>query len=94
MRYHEKILDKIFTSEDILSQMITNAKNQGAKNFDMFYSLANALSELKEIVKTDKKIDSFFLKKWDAIIGWAPKVFEGHPLLDIIRDIDEIILLK
>jgi hypothetical protein len=33
-----------------------------------------------------------FCKKWDNIMGWAPKVFEDHPLLDLLREIDEAIM--
>ena len=25
-------------------------------------------------------------------MGWAPKVFEDHPLLDLLREIDEAIM--
>jgi hypothetical protein len=88
-QYSGDLISKIEQSKNILSQMISNAISQQAQNFDMLYSLQHALEELKFIVQNKSPADNLFLQKWDNIMGWAPRVLEDHPLLDLIRGIDK-----
>ena len=92
MKYSNGISKKVEDSKVILTEMITNAQKQGAQNFDMLYVLQDALEELYLKIGNKEKIDIPLLKKWDNIMGWVPKVFEGHPLLDLIREIDKVIM--
>lgn len=92
MESSKDILGKVEEAKTIIAEMILSAKSQRAKNFDMLYVLQNALEELGIIMKNEQKVNSNFLKKWDSIMGWAPKVFEDHPLLDLLRDIDKVII--
>ena len=86
------IYNKVEKSKEILSEMIENSKKQGALNFDMFYYLQDGLKELSTVLEKKQEINLVFCKKWDNIMGWAPKVFEDHPLLDLLREIDEAIM--
>lgn len=89
MSYSQNLLDNIEKAKLLLEQMITNAEKQNARNFQMLYSLQNALKELEIKRLQNGKIDSSFMSKWDEIMGWIPRVFEGHSMLRIIRSIDE-----
>jgi hypothetical protein len=89
--FKESILVDIESSKAILSEMITRANKQGAKNIGMLSTLNQGLNELTEVLK-DKKVNQDFLKKWNSIMGWAPKVFEEHPLLDLLRNIDNMLM--
>jgi hypothetical protein len=68
--------------------MIENARTQKAKNFEMLYLLSDALKNLHQVVLARQRVGSKFIATWNNIMGWAPKVFEDHPLLDILRKID------
>ncbi len=86
------ICNKVEESKTILSEMIENAKKQGALNFEMFFCLQDGLNELSTLIENKQDINYVFLKKWENVMGWAPKVFEDHPLLYLLREIDEVIL--
>ena len=92
MQYSNDISTKIDDSILILNQMIENAKSQGAQNFDMLHTLAEALKDLQIKVANKQKVDRGFTVKWDNVMGWVPKVFEDHPLLDLLRHIDAEIM--
>jgi hypothetical protein len=86
------VYNKVEESNIILSEMIENAKKQGALDFDMFFYLQDGLNELSTLIENKQNINYVFLKKWDNVMGWAPKVFEDHPLLYLLREIDEAIM--
>lgn len=81
----------IESADAILEDMISKAKEQGAKNFDMLFTLKDALNELSEQLGKKHIIGDCFITKWDTIMGWVPRVFEDHPLLDILKKIDSVI---
>ena len=82
----------IKSANTILDDMIVKAKEQGAKNFDMLFTVKDGLSELCERLQNKDGISNCFIEKWDAIMGWVPRVFEDHPLLEILRKIDDVIM--
>jgi hypothetical protein len=86
------VYNKVEESNIILSEMIENAKKQGALDFDMFFYLQDGLNELSTVIENKQNINYVFLKKWGNVMGWAPKVFEDHPLLYLLREIDEAIM--
>jgi|LakMenE18May11ns_1017448.scaffolds.fasta_scaffold9341908_1 hypothetical protein len=86
------VYNKVEESNIILSEVIANAKKQGALDFDMFFYLQDGLNELSTLIENKQNISYVFLKKWDNVMGWAPKVFEDHPLLYLLREIDEAIM--
>jgi len=92
MRSQTELIKNLDNSLKTLSEMIDNAKKQGAFNFEMLYVLQDGLNELKQLSEKGQKTDIQFKKKWDKVMGWAPRVFEEHPLLDWLRDIDDSIM--
>ena len=88
----KEISINIKSANTILDDMIVKAKEQGAKNFDMLFTVKDGLNELSELLINKDGINDYFIKKWNAIMGWAPKVFEDHPLLEILRKIDNVVM--
>jgi alpha-glucuronidase len=91
MEYPTILLKKIEASRAILTTMIESAKKQGVLNYDTVYVLHDGLQELQMYIESKEKISPEFLNKWNRIMGWVPRVFEGQSLLDLIIDIDRII---
>jgi len=89
MENKNEILLDIEKSKIIVEDMISKAKEQGAKNFDMLYIIDEGLSELLEILKNEKTINRSFYEKWSGMMGWVHRVFEDHPLLDLIYKINK-----
>lgn len=92
MKIQTELVKTVDNSLETLSEMIDNAKKQGALNFEMLYVLQDGLNELKQSLEKGQKIDIQFKKKWDKVMRWAPRVFEEHPLLDWLRDIDDALM--
>lgn len=88
MKYSKDLLKEIESSKTILDEMIVKAEEQGARNFEILFTLQNGLNELSMVIKDNQNLSPQFLKKWDLIMGWAPKVFEDHPLLELLKRID------
>lgn len=88
----KKISINIKSANTILDDMIVKAKEQGAKNFDMLFTIKDGLNELSELLVNKDGITDCFIQKWDAIMGWVPRVFEDHPLLEILRKIDDAVM--
>lgn len=88
MKNQEVLINNVRDSLEILSTMIGNAKMQGAQNFQMLYTLQNGLMELIQILSENQNPDFEFKRKWDKAMGWVPRVFEDHPLLDRLLDLD------
>ncbi|MCO5236858.1 MAG: hypothetical protein M9933_11380 [Chitinophagaceae bacterium] len=91
MRDFKELSNNINSAIAILNDMIAKAKAQGAQNFDMLYNVKDGLNELSQLLISRQKINDSFLRKWDETMGWVPRVFEGHPLLEILRQIDNVI---
>jgi hypothetical protein len=91
MKYSTDFIKDIDSSKKILNKMIEQAIKQEMKNFGMFYTLQDGLNELSLKVENGEEFDSVFLKKWDKVMGWVFKAFEGTPLLDLINSIDKVI---
>ena len=89
MRYSTNLTEDLEWSKTMLNEMIESAKKQGIINLQMLYVLDEALNYLLDHVKQNTDPSDAFLRKWDNIMGWAPKVFEDNPLLDKIRAIDK-----
>lgn len=87
-----EISSRIRSANTIIDDMIIKAKSQGAKNFDMLLVLKDGLNELSDLLVSRKGITNIFAQKWDGIMVWVPRVFEDHPLLKIIRDIDNVVI--
>lgn len=82
------LLNKIADAEVIINDMIFKAEDSGGY-FDGLYSFRDLLSALSKFVKQDEYIlDDNFIKKWNSIYGHAHRYLEGHPLLDILEQID------
>lgn len=92
MRDLKELSNSIKSAKAILDDMIAKAKEQGAQNFDMLFTVKDGLCELSELLESKKSIDDCFMEKWDSIMGWAPRVFEDHPLLDLLRNIDNTLM--
>lgn len=90
----KQTLTQIEASDEILDDMIVKAEEQGAKNFDMLYTLKKGLGVLSKQLLNKQSISDSFLNEWDVIMGWAPRVFEGHPLLERLRKIDDFVISK
>jgi hypothetical protein len=88
----KEISIKIKSANTILDDMIVKANEQGARNFEMLYTVKDGLSELSGQLLTTGVITHSFVAKWDVIMGWIPRVFEGHPLLDILEKIDDFVV--
>ena len=88
----KEISINIKSANTILDDMIAKAKEQGAKNFDMLFTLKDGLNELSERVQNKEEISNCFIEKWDTIMGWTPRVFEDHPLLEILKKIDDVVM--
>jgi hypothetical protein len=88
----KEISINIKSANTILDDMIVKAKEQDAQNFNMLFTVKDGLSELSERLLNKDGISDCFTKKWDAIMGWVPRVFEDHPLLEILRKIDDVIM--
>jgi len=92
MRYLKELLNNVDCSKVIVNDMILKAQEQGAKNFEMLFSLRDGLNELTVILSKEQDLNNQFIEKWDLLMGWVPKVFEAHPLLDLLRNIDNALL--
>lgn len=92
MRDLKELSISIKSAKAILDDMIVKAKEQGAKNFDTLFYCKDGLCELSELLESKESIDDCFMEKWDALMGWAPRVFEDHPLLDLLRNIDNTLM--
>lgn len=82
----------IKSANTILDDMIVKAKEQGAKNFDMLFTVKDGLNELSHRLQNKDGLSICFMEKWDNIMGWVPRVFEDHPLLEILRKIDDVVM--
>jgi len=89
MRYTIELISKITQSKSILNDMIASAEKQGAKNFEMLYTIHEALEEATYLVKNQENPGFDFIKKWNGVMGWVHRVFEGHAILQLIYSIDE-----
>jgi hypothetical protein len=94
MEYSNDLSKKIKDCQKIIADMISKAKSQGDLNFDMLYSVQNVLNELSIILQNRQKANSAFIKKWNNVMGFVPRVFEDHPLLNGMRDIDQSLSLS
>ena len=92
MAYSEGLLQKIKDAQIILDEMIESAIKQKVLNFQMLYTLRDALNELKVKIETRQELNDF-IKKWnEKIIWWVSRTFEGSDLLDLINSIDKEIM--
>jgi hypothetical protein len=92
MNNYKEILSDIQLSNKILNEMILKAKEQGAQNFQMLFSLSDGLTELYQTLIIENKLSRPFYEKWDSLMGWVPKVFEDHPLLELLQKIDNVVM--
>jgi hypothetical protein len=88
----KEISINIKSANTILDDMIEKAREQNARNFEMLFTVKNGLNELSELLTNKNGINDRFIEKWNTIMGWVPKVFEDHPLLEILRKIDVVVM--
>ena len=78
---------QIGKAQNLVEQMITNALLQKATNIGILFQLKHVLAEFS--VVRGKNINLDLKSRWKVIMTWAPRVFEEHPLLDLLIEIDQ-----
>ena len=79
----------IDTAKMIIDDMIFKANSIGAKNITILFSVKDGLAELSRKIDKGEKMDKIFMEKWDRLMGWVPRTFEGHFLVEILERIDQ-----
>jgi hypothetical protein len=91
MEYSQDFTLNVNKALDIIKDIIFQSeKIEGAK-FDIFYVFRDGLIELSSKIENKKDIDLDFMIKWKPLMGRAHRIFEDHPLLDLLYEINNII---
>ena len=90
MRHSPELLKKIDDSQALLKQMAIAVSLQGIKAEPLNY-VQEGLTELSSIVENGEILEPLFVMRWDRMMGWVPRYFEGHPLVDLLEEIDKML---
>ena len=92
MEVQLEILNKIKSAAVLIDDMTIKAKEQGSKNVDLLFFVKDGFNELYDSLIDMKGINDSLMQKWNSMMSWVPRYFEDHPLLQIIREIDNAVI--
>jgi hypothetical protein len=91
MEYSQDFTLNVNKALDIIKDIIFQSEKIEGVKFDIFYVFRDGLIELSSKIENKKDIDLDFMNKWKPLMGRAHRIFEDHPLLDLLYEINNII---
>jgi hypothetical protein len=90
MEYSKNFIVNINNALKVINDIVYEAEKAGGEN-GMLYLYRDELIELSLKIENKENLDLDFMKKWKPLIGSAHRIFEDHPLLDLLYDINNTI---
>ena len=90
MEYSQDFIVNINNALNIVNDIVFKAEKTGGEN-GILYVFRDGLIELSSKIENKEDIDLDFMIKWKPLMGRAHRIFEDHPLLDLLYEINNII---
>ncbi len=92
MIYSNELYNNVTQAKKILEKLVETAVFQKAKNLTLLYSINQAIEDLSFIIEKDENLGTDFIRRWNNIMAWTERYFEGHPVLSLLNLIDNEII--
>lgn len=88
MNFSESFALNVSEALSLIKEIIFQSEKMEGAKFDIFYTFRDSLIELNSIIENKKVIHMDFRAKWKPLMGRAHRIFEDHPLLDLLDKIN------
>ena len=92
MIYPESLKNEVEELLSLLNENISTVELQGGQNLGLAYALRAGLEELLTYIEKNISLDRQFIMKWNRVMTYCPRFFEGESILDSINAIDKKII--